>query len=208
VFGEEVFGPRDPLPLRALFNQTGPAHEIAHPQVSACPRLEQLPVEVVLVLGRSGEPAGEKRKRETRRSIAWCGLFNGVANATKYVSGSRDSRGELLGDLLVESWVEVPYAVLRGLRSLPCRVAPRERRGAGARRRPVVASTACLYMPNQSEESEARTVPVPGVMPTSPQIAAGERTEPSASVPCAHGTRPAATVFSMDMSAPSRISAA
>ena len=38
-------------------------------------------------------------------------------------------------------------------------------------------------MPDQSEESEDRTVPAPGVIPTNPQIAAGERSEPSASVP-------------------------
>jgi hypothetical protein len=52
-------------------------------------------------------------------------------------------------------------------------------------------------MPDQSEESDAGTVPAPGVMPTNPQIAAGERSEPSASVPWPSGTKPAATAAAL-----------
>jgi hypothetical protein len=49
--------------------------------------------------------------------------------------------------------------------------------------------------PDQSVRPTPTGVPTPGVglMPTSPQAAAGIRTDPSASVPCATATRPAAT---------------
>src|SRR6202022_2996428 len=61
----------------------------------------------------------------------------------------------------------------------------------------VVASGPWVYMPDQSEESDALTVPAPGLRPTRPQIAAGERTEPNASVPWASGTKPAATAAAL-----------
>jgi hypothetical protein len=48
--------------------------------------------------------------------------------------------------------------------------------------------------PNQSvAPMPAGTTPRPGFTPTSPQQAAGIRTEPSPSLPCAIGTMPLAT---------------
>jgi hypothetical protein len=57
----------------------------------------------------------------------------------------------------------------------------------------VAASGSSVYMRDQSEESDARTVPLPGVMSTIPQMAAGEQTEPSASAPLRQRNKPAAT---------------
>ena len=53
----------------------------------------------------------------------------------------------------------------------------------------VVASAPFSSSPRQlSAPTCAGTTPVPGLMPKSPQAAAGMRTEPSPSVPCASGT--------------------
>ncbi|GAB3799029.1 hypothetical protein GCM10027605_11730 [Micromonospora zhanjiangensis] len=58
----------------------------------------------------------------------------------------------------------------------------------------VLASMPCSVRPNQSSApSWQGTTPRPGFSPTRPQQAAGMRIEPNPSLPCAIGTRPAAT---------------
>ena len=58
----------------------------------------------------------------------------------------------------------------------------------------VVASGPFSSRPPQlSVPTCAGTTPAPGLMPNNPHAAAGMRTEPSPSVPCATGTSPAAT---------------
>jgi hypothetical protein len=58
----------------------------------------------------------------------------------------------------------------------------------------VVVSGPFSDMPAQSSPpSSAGTTPVPGLMPNSPQLAAGMRMDPAPSFPCATGTMPEAT---------------
>ena len=58
----------------------------------------------------------------------------------------------------------------------------------------VLASTPFSDSPYQLPvEGNPGTVPDPGLMPNSPHAAAGMRTEPRPSVPCATGTSAAAT---------------
>src|SRR6476469_8073401 len=58
----------------------------------------------------------------------------------------------------------------------------------------VVASTPFSTIPDQeSTPTSAGTVYRPGLIPKTPQQAAGMRTDPSPSSPCATGTNPAAT---------------
>src|ERR1700722_6331338 len=58
----------------------------------------------------------------------------------------------------------------------------------------VVASEPLSDRPNQPVSPRSPgTMPVPGLMPNSPQAAAGMRTDPRPSVPCASGTSADAT---------------
>ena len=71
-------------------------------------------------------------------------------------------------------------------------------RGRRRRRSTVVARAPLTAMPDQSSNPmSAGTTPRPGLSVTSPQAAAGSRSEPMPSLPCASGTEPEATAAAL-----------